>query len=103
MHDPKKKAEHRAQSARGGRGSWRERLNRVGEGTPWGALLSYLTETMTVLSRSKLDSDGISQERAKIYAVSTAIRLLESSELEDAVEELNRRLDAFEDRGGNHA
>ncbi len=87
-------------SRRGGRSSWRRRLERIGEASPYGGLVAYLVEVMVELRDPALPADATVRLRSAIYGASVLLRAMETVELAQTVEELNRRLDGFEGSDG---
>ena len=88
FHDPDRRAEHLAVSAKGGRSSWRTRIERVATDSAVGGLLAYLTEIMAELRRPGLEPEAVGRLRAAVYAASVAVRVVETAELGGELERL---------------
>ena len=93
FHDPDRKAEHLDVSARGGRSSWRTRLERVATDSAVGGLLAYLTEIMSELRRPGISPHDVNRLRAATYAASVAIKVVETAELSAELERLRDIVD----------
>ncbi len=96
FHDPELAEARAAARKRGGaktRERWRRELTEVEKRRgPFGGVLTALLDTVAELRDPSLPVDQVSRLRAAIYGLSTAARLLEISELGQAVAELNERL-----------
>jgi hypothetical protein len=101
-HDPDRREQHLELSAKGGRSSWRTRIERVATDSAVGGLLAYLTEIMAELRRPGLEPEKVNRLRAAVYAASVAVRVVETAELAAELDRLRDLVDVGSWRAREH-